>query len=158
MYSPSFEKHCGLMRFRTCYPKIGHLDILYILSWRNLRKQQKQEDHSDILLWNRSWHPHVSGACPTPTGKKRTYLWRQRGVWEESELTGFAVSLFTTIASDSLTFCFPPQLRTFHQTKPKHPHLAVFLDLHSWGKRPCYAKLRLNTFGCSPPVNLSWSV
>ena len=34
-----------LMGFRTYYPKICHLRIVNILSWRRLRKQEKQEGY-----------------------------------------------------------------------------------------------------------------
>lgn len=38
-----------LLGFRTCYLKIWPLCILNILGWWSLKKQQKQEGHSDLL-------------------------------------------------------------------------------------------------------------
>lgn len=42
----SSPSNLSVMGFRTHYPKIWHHGILNILSWRSLRKWQKQESHS----------------------------------------------------------------------------------------------------------------
>lgn len=80
------------MGFRTCYPTIWHLDIVNILSWRNLRIQQKQEGHSDFL----PFFSHKTGqktSCerfPPCTQRKGTSLsLKTKGHQEESEQKGF---------------------------------------------------------------------
>lgn len=88
-----------LMGFKICYPKMWHLGILYILSWKSSRKQQKQECHSDlspaILSRNRSENPHVGGTFPRPEGKRYLYLLRKRDT--EKNLNEHALLNFTSL-------------------------------------------------------------
>lgn len=52
------------MGFRICCCKIWHLGELQSLRWKSLRKQQKQEGHSDLL----SHQPSLEGV-PDPSGR-----------------------------------------------------------------------------------------
>lgn len=54
----------ALMQCRKCYPKIGHLGILSILSWKKLRKPRHQKGHADHLPPNKAGHRNWNSNCP----------------------------------------------------------------------------------------------
>lgn len=60
----SLENTKSLKGFRMCYLKMWHLCTLNILSWRSLRKKQRQESHSDLLpLILLPWKEEINLSC-----------------------------------------------------------------------------------------------
>lgn len=93
-----------LTRFRTCHPTTGPLDILNILSWRSLRKCQKQEGLSDLprLFSPETGHKTLMWEMPSPYSEEVSVL-MSKMEGKESKYTGLAkYSQFITFNSYSL--------------------------------------------------------
>lgn len=134
--------------FRICYPKIRHLGLLTISSWRCWKKWQKQAGYSDLLacllFCPEAGHKHSWERChPLGTGKEHPSL-RTKGSQEESSQMGLTrFSQFTTITSYSLTYPISPELSTHHTCHLKCTSLTVFWGLHFLMKAPGPIKLIL---------------
>ena len=79
---------------RDTYPKLWHLGIWNISSWKSLRKWQKEEGHFDLPPSSLKWAIKLScERCPLYTQRKGTSLPPKiKGHGEECKQTGLAVS------------------------------------------------------------------
>lgn len=66
------------MGFRTCYPKIWHLDILNISSWRNLRNSRCRKD---FLTFFEASRKTFIWELPTLYPEEKSILIPRRGIW-----------------------------------------------------------------------------
>jgi len=108
------------MGFRAPNPKIWYLGRLNNLSWRNLRKQQKQEGHSDlhspsplkqiIKLSCKRYLPYTYSKGGSLSPKMRGY---QLNLNKQALLNFFQL---TTPISYSLTYHISLQPSIFHQS------------------------------------------
>lgn len=93
------------MGFRTCYPEIWHLGVLYILSWRNLRTWQSRKvtlsSSSPLLFFPVTHHNILTRETPSHCS-----LQRHRDTKKNPNKQAVLSSLkFITCSSYSLT-CF----------------------------------------------------
>ena len=131
---------CLVMAFRTHYPKIWHLGIL-ILSQRNFRQWQKQQNHSCFNHFSLQIS-QVKGPLP---GRRGTFLSPEAGglglrrLCEESSIgfhyllptaqTSLALSVqFRSVAQSCPTLCDPMNRST--PGLPVHHQLPEFTETH----------------------------
>ena len=131
---------CLVMAFRTHYPKIWHLGIL-ILSQRNFRQWQKQQNHSCFNHFSLQIS-QVKGPLP---GRRGTFLSPEAGglglrrLCEESSIwfhyllptaqTSLALSVqFSSVAQSCPTLCDPMNRST--PGLPVHHQLPEFTETH----------------------------
>ena len=133
------------------YPQIWHPGILNILSWRSLRKWQKQKGHSDFLplssfLCETSHKTLTWGTLPMPGRKEHSYLWRQRNAKKNS--TKQTVLLPAVYYNHPMLFHTPYSCMTLFFTKPSIKiHRSVSLGLHFLIKVPVSHKTNIkNSF------------
>lgn len=123
--------HCGLTGFRIRYPRIWHLGLLSISSWRDLRTSRSRRD-SLTFLWSRSSDPpwealSMRGTLPTPTpgGKEHPSLQRTTDAKRNlNKRTGLVFPQPSTLSSYSfLSYHVFPRPSALHQTCNKNTQL-----------------------------------
>ena len=143
-----------MMEFRTCYPKIWQLDLLNILSWRNLRKGRYRSWPSPKQVIR---HLSVWGALPVHWGKEHPYLLRQECQRNLNEQSVLSFPHFTTLSSYTfLSYHIFPWLYSSSNLVWKDSGLTISLVFISLWRLLCHIKLLLNQFVCFSLVNLSF--
>lgn len=77
------------MRFGTCHPKVWHLGILNLLSWRNLRNSRSRKDSLTSIFSAEVGHKTLTWQVPSLYQEERSLLIveeRVKGIW----MTGLA--------------------------------------------------------------------
>lgn len=138
--------------FRTCYPRTCHLDILNILSWRSLRKEQKQEGHSDLAPILPTWevgHKTLLREVLSLFPEERNFLISENKGTRDSkknpnEQALLSFTQFTIRTPYSFTF-IKPRIKIL---------MSGSSGLHFLLKAPYHIKCIKYKFVCFSPVNL----
>ena len=81
------------------YPKIGHLGILDISTWKNLRNGLCRQDFSDLSL-KQVIKPSCETCSPNTLRKEHRYLWRKRDTGRNlNQQALLSFPQFTTLSS-----------------------------------------------------------
>lgn len=137
------------MGFRTCHPKIWHLGILDILSWRNLRNGRCRKD-SLKLSCSRSYDSHGKGVFSTPGGKEHPYLRRRKDLGKDSNeqpLLSPPTSPQVTLLSSYPSVLFSYDFALFIKPSTEYSGWTVPLGISLW-RLPGHEKSTLNKCVC----------
>lgn len=131
------------------------------IKYLKLKKCEKQwvwEEFSDLPL-KQVMRPSCE-RCPFCTQRKGASLFPKTDRrWKESEWTGLAVSLFTTLSSGPFVLLhFSTNLHSSWNLASQHPGLNISLVLISLWRLLCHIKLVLNKFVRFSLVNLSFVI
>ena len=140
-----------LVGFRTHEPQICHLGILNALSWRSMKKWQKQEGHFDLppsphktLLWEVPPYTPRKGASLSLKTKR---CWEaQTGLAKFPPVCTWLIPFWPIVFLQDCPLSIKPSVKIFR---------SVSLGLHFLMKSPVLRKTCINSIQlCFSPVNL----
>jgi len=106
--------------------KTWHLGTPNMLSWRSLRKQRKQEGHSDLSFPSPlkqaikpSWQ--MPSQCP----EERSSLSLRTKVENKVKTPALGLPQLTTLTVLSIQYHIPPWMSTPHENQYKHTQVCV---------------------------------